>query len=102
MIFIYFVLVTTISYDWTQKHIEAKNLPEQKKIAYSCSVNINYYGNLEVCGTDGKTYFNWIKLECTQKTEYGKRVNLQLKHLFGCGSFNHFIKKYEYLIVSNF
>lgn len=36
------------------------------------------------CGTDGKDYPNVSSLECEQKREYGKRVNLQLWHIHPC------------------
>lgn len=46
-----------------------------------CETN---YQNDPVCGTDGKDYGNISSLECAQKKEYGKRVNLQFKHMRGC------------------
>lgn len=41
-------------------------------------------GLVYVCGSDGKTYTNIYRLWCAQNKEYGKRVNLQLKHEWRC------------------
>lgn len=37
-------------------------------------------GPKAVCGTDNISFFSIDVLECIKQTEYGKRVNLQLKH----------------------
>lgn len=37
-----------------------------------------------ICGTDGNSYYDIRHLECNQRTEYGKRVNLQFKHDGAC------------------
>lgn len=59
--------------DWK---IEAKSAPEPKcEIFYSCLI---------ACGTDGKNYVNISYLKCKQGSEYGKHVNLQLKHTLFC------------------
>lgn len=42
------------------------------------------YVNSPVCGTDGVTYGNIWALWCAQKKEYGKSINLQLKHEEAC------------------
>lgn len=44
----------------------------------------------EICGTDGETYVNNDVLECTQKKEYGKRLNLQFKHYGRCWAFEKY------------
>lgn len=58
-----------------------------------------YYDNMEVCGTDGKTYGNESALKCKQRTEYGKRVNLQVSHRFACWSLHYFAYTYRSLFV---
>lgn len=37
-----------------------------------------------LCGTDGKTYEDNGFFKCAQNGEYGKRVNLQVKHEGPC------------------
>lgn len=37
-----------------------------------------------VCGSDGKDYWNLAYFRCIQAMEYGKRVNLQLRHEWPC------------------
>lgn len=55
-----------------------------------------------VCGTDGKTYEDNGSFKCTQNKEYGKRVNLQLKHEGPCWPWqNHSDHiKFFFMIVS--
>lgn len=37
-----------------------------------------------VCGTDGNDYHDLAYFRCAQTMEYGKRVNLQLRHEGSC------------------
>lgn len=39
---------------------------------------------INVCGSDGYDYHNMYYFRCAQTTEYGKRVNLQLRHEMPC------------------
>lgn len=61
-------------------------------IAIFASVNARTYedctfvpkGLIYVCGSDGKTYNNIHYLWCAQKSEYGRKINLQLIHQWRC------------------
>lgn len=53
-----------------------------------------------VCGSDGKNYPNKWHLMCTQKEEYGIRLNLQLEHYGHCFPWEEFgIKNSTILFV---
>lgn len=59
------------------------------------------YESSPVCGTDGVTYGNIWFLKCTQIEEYGKRVNLQLKHKMACWIWEEYgFETYTVLFVS--
>lgn len=47
-----------------------------------------------LCGSDGYKYENPSVLECIQRTEYGKRVDLQLQHYYRC-----FIWSFPYIHI---
>lgn len=56
-----------------------------------------------ICGTDGRSYYNIRHLECMQRTEYGKSVNLQFKHDGACFTWYLLFRTklpYEELLVS--
>lgn len=56
-----------------------------------------------VCGSDGKSYTNQWYLMCTQKEEYGIRLNLQLQHDGRCFPWEAFgISNSTMLFVSYF
>lgn len=44
----------------------------------------NNYGPGSVCGTNNKDYPYLVNLQCEQQMEYGKQINLQLKHEGTC------------------
>lgn len=85
IIFIYFVLMTTYS-----------------NAEYKCETS--YDGLPLVCGTDGKTYGNLGRLNCEiEETEYGKRINLQLKHDGACWIWEKYgYDTYAVILVSKF
>lgn len=63
-----------------------------------CETN---YSNDPVCGTDGKDYGNLSFLRCESTTEYGRSVNLQLRHRCGCFIWEKYgIHTYIVLLVS--
>lgn len=66
IIFICLVFMTTGTYAKCESTYEAK-----------------YYTD-GICGTDGKSYIGMYEFLCAQKEEYGKRVNLQVKHRWPC------------------
>lgn len=58
---------------------------------YSSGCWTSYEAHPElVCGTDGKTYENNGMFKCIQEEEYGKSVNLQLKHIGPCWPWQHY------------
>lgn len=66
-----------------------------------CWVSYDLYPPL-VCGTDGQTYKDNGSFQCAQNGEYGKRVNLQVKHEGPCWPWQHHSDhiKYFFVIVS--
>ena len=63
---------------------------------YKCETTYAAYPGL-ICGTDGKTYEDDGSFACAQNKEYGKRINLQLKHDGPCWPWQHYrhdIKKF--------
>lgn len=47
-----------------------------------------------ICGTDGNSYYNILDLECMQRSDYGKRVNLQFKHDGACFTWYVFFRTF--------
>lgn len=69
-------------------------------IIFNCTIIPK--GKVYECGSDGITYKNIYYLWCKQKTEYGKRVNLQLKHPFRCFIWESYgIETTTFLFVSH-
>lgn len=65
---------------------------------YKCE--LSYVAAYKVCGTDLKTYDDF-DLCPMQHTEYGKRVNLQLKHDHACSIWEEYgFETYTVLFVS--
>lgn len=60
-------------------------------------------GKIYVCGSDGKTYTNIHHLWCAQKSEYGRKINLQLIRRWHCFIWEKYgIETTTFLYVSKF
>lgn len=94
-ILIYVILLTIYSY-------EATNSSEPNE-EVKCITPYRAAPDEIYCGTDGQDYDYLSYFECQQKTKYGKRVNLQLKHRGGCWKWEkHGYETYEVIGVSEF
>lgn len=92
-IVIYVVLLTIYSYEATNSSESSKKV---KCITPHTSDPTTYY-----CGTDAKNYYSLSTLECEKNTEYGKSINLQLKHSGKCWIWEKYgYETYQVICVS--
>lgn len=78
IVFIYFIIMTVNINDWK---IEATSYWDP---LIKCKMTMGADLRTVVCGSDGNDYWNMNYLRCAQTMEYGKRVNLQLRHEMPC------------------
>lgn len=72
IIFICFILSTT--------YYSCDSMRERREVI--CNTFMMLHPG--VCGTDGRDYYDLETFKCVQRTERGKRINLQLRHEGGC------------------
>lgn len=95
-ILIYVVLLTIYSYEATNSS-EPNDKEERCISPYALAPDRVY------CGTDGLDYHYLSEFECIQKSKYGKRINLQLRHRGGCWIWEkNGFETYEVICVSKF
>lgn len=96
-ILIYVVLLTIYSN-------EATNSSEPDEVEdVKCATPYSAAPDNIYCGTDARDYHYLSYFECKQKTKYGKRINLQLKHRGRCWIWEKYgYETYAVIFVSKF
>lgn len=89
LIFIQFVLMAT--YSCTTIPPEDCVTFNNHTYCYCFTPYVNF--GLEVCGTDDRTYHSAPNLVCERRKEYGRRINLQIKHEGPCNKFIFYLQR---------